>query len=206
MIIPVWWHLASSMSDRQTRGWGKCQTLTSWPAVMLLEKELEQWLRRFCFSPSGDSVGLVNTLTGGKTERREAAEGGGVTGEVIFHTGDSHFRLGLESSAAESELRRSQQCASSGTIRVCHTLVPEPWTDPNITWTLWRCRVLHLSKPFQLSVDTENSLTGISSGKWKLSKSFPGWLTYCRSLDAILLFLFVSNISKTFFVPTQVFM
>lgn len=80
MIIPVWWHLASSMSDRQTRGWGKCQTLTSWPAVMLLEKELEQWLRRFCFSPSGDSVGLVNTLTGGKTERREAAGGGGYRG------------------------------------------------------------------------------------------------------------------------------
>lgn len=158
------------------------------------------------FFPLRWLCGPSQHINWGEDGEEGGSGGGGVTGEVIFHTGDSHFRLGLESSAAESELRRSQQCASSGTIRVCHTLVPEPWTDPNITWTLWRCRVLHLSKPFQLSVDTENSLTGISSGKWKLSKSFPGWLTYCRSLDAILLFLFVSNISKTFFVPTQVFM
>lgn len=142
MIIPFWWHLASSMWDRQTYERGKCQTLTSWPAVMLLEKEVEQWLRRFCFFPSGDSVGQVNTLTGRKTERREAA---GVIGEVIFHTGESRFGLGLKTSVAESKPRRSQQCASSGTTWVCHTSVPEPWTDPNITWTLWRCWVLHFS-------------------------------------------------------------
>lgn len=70
-------------------------------------------------------MGLVNTLTGGE-DGEEGGSGGGFTGEVIFHTGESHFRLGLESSAAESELRRSQQCATSGTIRVCHTSVPEP--------------------------------------------------------------------------------
>lgn len=93
MIVPFWWHLASSMLDRQRYERGKCQTLTSWPVVMLLEKEVEQWLRRFCFFPSGDSVGHVNTLTGEKTERWEAA---GVIGEVIFHTGESHFRLGLK--------------------------------------------------------------------------------------------------------------
>ena len=45
------------------------------------------------FSPSGDCVGHVNTLTGEKTERWEAA---GVIGEVIFHTGESHFRLGVK--------------------------------------------------------------------------------------------------------------
>lgn len=72
--------------------------------------------------PSGDSVGRVNTLTGKKTVRREAA---GVKGEVIFHVGASHFRLGLKTSVAESKLRCSQQCASSDTIRVFHTSVPE---------------------------------------------------------------------------------
>lgn len=79
---------------------------------------------------------------GGERERGEAA---GVIGEVIFHTGESYFRLGLKATVAESKLRHSQQCASSGTMWVCHTSVPEHWTDPNITWTLWRCWVLHFS-------------------------------------------------------------
>ena len=35
-------------------------------------------------------MGLVNTLTWGKTEGEGGSSGGGVTGEVIFHTGESH--------------------------------------------------------------------------------------------------------------------
>ncbi len=140
MIVPFWWHLLPSMLDWQSYKWGKCQTLTSWLLVTLLEKELKQWFRRFCSFSSQVTLWAKPTQWLGWDKKEGAMR---VTGEVIFHTGEKHF--GLKIWVAESKLRSSQQCASSGTIWVCRTSVPELRTDPNITWTLWLCWDVHFS-------------------------------------------------------------
>lgn len=100
------------------------------------------------FFPSGDSVGHVNTLTG---EKQEAA---GVIGEVIFHMGESHFRLGLR----EAGLGGGEQAeALTAACHFWHNVGMSHLGAAALHWPKYNLHSLTLpgsprlmSKPFQL--------------------------------------------------------
>ena len=127
IIVPLWLHLAL-----RSLLYEKMPSPDVLACCRALGKRSWAMSQEFLFSLLRWRCGRVNTLTGVKTVRRET---------VVSYKGSDfpyglHLRLGLNSTVAESKPRHSQQCASYGTRQVFRTCLPEPWTDPNITWTL----------------------------------------------------------------------
>ncbi len=154
MIVPFLWHLASSMLDRQTYEWGKCQTLTSWPVVMLLEKELEQWLRRFCVFPLRWLCGPCQHINWGE-DREEGGSGG-------YRGSDFPYGWVALQTWTENLGSRGQAEALTAVCQIWHNMGMSHLCARALNWPKYNLDTLTLlgspllmSKPFQLSVNTE---------------------------------------------------